>query len=166
MEVLVPSEKNKTIRRPVQRRALQLLTYFAVVGEKEGPEYIFKTSDILNSGGAQKTLVSSNVLHQAIAKLKLALKDATQPILEVVSGVGYRFRTFGARQKRTLRPRVHPRPTDHPVADPRTAGIRLPARLDDSLAGERGRFRRIATATTGEVAAGPIPIYVVVKEGS
>src|ERR1035441_5984580 len=35
-------------------------------------------------------------------------------------------------------PRLHKRPTDHPVADPRPAGIRRPAGLDNSLAGERG----------------------------
>src|ERR1019366_9625517 len=32
--------------------------------------------------------------------------------------------------RRFLRPRVHQRSTDHPVADPRPAGIRCPAGLD------------------------------------
>ena len=33
----------------------------------------------------------------------------------------------------TLRPRFHRRPADHPIADPRPAGIRRPARLDIAL---------------------------------
>lgn len=53
--------------------------------------------------------------------------------------------------------RLCERPTDRPAADPRAAGIRRPAGLDDRPAGERGRQRRLATETAGEVAGGGPP---------
>src|SRR5450755_1258569 len=54
--------------------------------------------------------------------------------------------------RRPLRPRLYERPTDHPVTDPRAAGIRCPAGLDNRHAGEGGRQRCIRTTTSGEVA--------------
>src|ERR1017187_10457201 len=59
--------------------------------------------------------------------------------------------------RRPLRPRLYERPTDHPAADPRPAGIRRPAGLDSRTAGERCLSGCIATATAGEVAGGGAP---------
>jgi hypothetical protein len=56
-----------------------------------------------------------------------------------------------------VRPRFHARPAYRPPADPRDAGIRGPARLEDRFAGKRNRLGRFPAGETGETAGGCAP---------
>src|SRR6202521_6284322 len=56
--------------------------------------------------------------------------------------------------RRSLRPRVHPRPADHFVADERDAGIRHSPRLEDCSAGQRNWLGQFPAREARETAGG------------
>jgi DNA-binding winged helix-turn-helix (wHTH) protein len=89
-EVMVLAEKS-TIKRPVQQLPLRLLAHLVEQRwRRTNADKPYLHNDLLDHVWGEG-LGFIDALHHAIAKLKEAFSDATQNIIETVSGRGYRF---------------------------------------------------------------------------